>query len=133
MSFFNPHQPAFSCSESTMETQDHCVRIKLKLLKVKFSTLICSKLKIKSSEHQWRCFDVFIINFQQISHIVLVFLLLNLNKETCDKGYSNKFLDLKLVQMKVVNIKFSFRKHRILLKKKKKIKFYKQKWRGLIP
>ena len=29
---------------------------------------------------QWRRFDVFIINFEQISHIILVLSLLTLNK-----------------------------------------------------
>ena len=30
--------------------------------------------------YQWRCIDVFIVNFEHISHLVLVFLLLNVNK-----------------------------------------------------
>ena len=42
---------------------------------------ICSKLTIKAPElHQWSCSDVFIVNFEQISHIVFVFPLLSLNK-----------------------------------------------------
>ena len=42
---------------------------------------ICSKLKIKTPEqrHQRRS-GVFIVNFDQISHITLVFLLLALTK-----------------------------------------------------
>ena len=41
---------------------------------------ICSKLTIKISERrQWRCCGVFIINFEHISHLVSVFLLLTLN------------------------------------------------------
>ena len=41
---------------------------------------ICSKLTIKTPErHQWRRSGVFIVNFQYISHLVLVFLLLTLN------------------------------------------------------
>ena len=42
---------------------------------------ICSKLKIKTPEqrHQRRS-GVFIVNFDQISHIALVFLLLTLTK-----------------------------------------------------
>ena len=40
---------------------------------------ICSKLTIKTTEqHQW---PVPVVNFEQISQIVLVFPLLNLNKE----------------------------------------------------
>ena len=43
---------------------------------------ICSKLTIKTSERcQWRYSVSSIVNFEQISHFVLVFLLLILNKE----------------------------------------------------
>ena len=42
---------------------------------------ICSKLTIKIPErHQWRRSGNFIVTFEQISHIVLVFLLLTLSK-----------------------------------------------------
>ena len=41
---------------------------------------ICSKLTLKTSERrQWRHFGFFIVNFEHISHLVLVFLLLTLN------------------------------------------------------
>ena len=41
---------------------------------------ICSKVIIKIPERrQWRCFGVFIVNFEYISHLALVFLLLTLN------------------------------------------------------
>ena len=41
---------------------------------------ICSKLTIKTQERrQWRRSGVFIVNFEHISHLVLVFLLLTLN------------------------------------------------------
>ena len=41
---------------------------------------ICSKLTIKTPERrQWRRSGVFIVNFEHISHLVLVFLLLILN------------------------------------------------------
>ena len=43
------------------------------------SVLICSKLIIKTQERCHRS-GVFIANFEQISHIRLVFPLLNLNK-----------------------------------------------------
>ena len=42
---------------------------------------ICSELAIKTPEpRQWHRSGVFIVNFEQISHIVLVFPLLPLNK-----------------------------------------------------
>ena len=42
---------------------------------------ICSKLTIKTPERRhWRRSDVFIVNFEHISHLVLVFLLLTLNR-----------------------------------------------------
>ena len=41
---------------------------------------ICSKLTMKTPERrQWRRSGVFIANFEHISHLVLVFLLLTLN------------------------------------------------------
>ena len=41
---------------------------------------MCSKLTIKAPEgRQWRPSGIFIVNFEQISHFVLVFLLLPLN------------------------------------------------------
>ena len=41
---------------------------------------ICSKLTIKTPERRyWHRSDVFIVNFEHISHLVLVFLLLTLN------------------------------------------------------
>ena len=42
---------------------------------------ICSKLTINTPErHQWRRSGVFIVNFEHISHLVLVFLLLTLSR-----------------------------------------------------
>ena len=41
---------------------------------------VCSKLTIKTPHRrQWRRSGVFIVNFEHISHLVLVFLLLTLN------------------------------------------------------
>ena len=41
---------------------------------------ICSKLTIKAPERrQWRHSGIIIVNFEHISHLVLVFLLLILN------------------------------------------------------
>ena len=42
---------------------------------------ICSKLTIKTPERRHcRCSDLFIVNFEHISHFVIVSLLLTLNK-----------------------------------------------------
>ena len=58
---------AFTCSMSTIETPEQCE--------------ICAKLTIKTPEQrQLRRSGVFIVNFKEISRIVLVFLLLTLNK-----------------------------------------------------
>ena len=41
---------------------------------------ICSKVRIKTPERcQWRRSGIFILNFEGISYLVLVFLLLTLN------------------------------------------------------
>ena len=43
---------------------------------------ICSDVTIKTTEQrQWRRSGVFIVNFEQISHLVLVFLLLTLSRQ----------------------------------------------------
>ena len=43
--------------------------------------ITCSKLTIKTPERcHWRCSGVFIVNFEHISHLVLVFLLLTLSR-----------------------------------------------------
>ena len=43
---------------------------------------ICSKLTIKMPERRhWRRSGIFIVNFEHISHLLLVFLLLTLNME----------------------------------------------------
>ena len=64
-------QLTFTCSNSTVEktrnTRKRCE--------------ICSKLTIKTLEQRQRCRSgVFIVNFEHISHLFLVFLLLTLNK-----------------------------------------------------
>ena len=42
---------------------------------------LCSKLTIKTSERShWRRSDVFIVNFEHVSHFFVLFLLLTLNK-----------------------------------------------------
>ena len=79
---------------------------------------ICSKLTIKTPERrQWRRSGVFIVNFEHISHIVLVLLLLTLNMYL-PAGKSEYFYytvtvsscvvmrDLSLDQFSYENIKF---------------------------
>ena len=61
-------QPAFTCSKLTTEILEQGVEI-------------CSKLTIKTPErNRWRRFGVFFVNFENISHLVLMFLLLTLSK-----------------------------------------------------
>ena len=52
-------QPAFACSKSPIETAEQCV---------------------KSVQSHWRRSGVFIVNFEQILHIALVFPILTMNK-----------------------------------------------------
>ena len=56
-------QLTFTCSKSTVETLEKGVKL-------------CSKLTIKTPERG----RVFIVNFEHISHLFLVFLLLTLNR-----------------------------------------------------
>ena len=64
-------QPAFTCSQWTMEAPEQC-----------FKYVHNKELTIKTPKwRQWRRSAVFIIiNFEQISNIVVVFPLLTLNK-----------------------------------------------------
>ena len=41
--------------------------------------ITCSKLTIETVQRHWRRSGVFIVNFEHISHLVLLFLLLTLN------------------------------------------------------
>ena len=60
-------QPAFTCSKLIIEPLEQGV------------CEICSKLTIEiPKRHHWRCSGVFIVNFEHISHFVLVFPLLSL-------------------------------------------------------
>ena len=36
-------------------------------------------LKVNNKDTKWRCSGVFIVNFERISYLILVFLLLTLN------------------------------------------------------
>ena len=41
---------------------------------------------------EWRCSSVFIVNFEQILHIVLLFLLLTLNKLMTAKLHKERYM-----------------------------------------
>ena len=58
-----------------------------------------------SEQSQWRRSDVFIVNFEHISHLVLVFLLLTLN--------------MQLPARKITNITDHFRGYKIVKSFKK--------------
>ena len=61
-------QLAFTCSKSTTETLEKGVKHS-------------SKLTIKTPEWpHWQRFGIFIVNFEHISHLFLVYILLTLNK-----------------------------------------------------
>ena len=53
---------------------------KVKIWNTKTMCVICSKLKTNTAEESQRLSGVFIVNYKQISHIVLVFSYLTLNK-----------------------------------------------------
>ena len=53
---------------------------------------ICSELTLKTGErHQWCRSAVVVFNFEQISHIVLVFQLLTLNKQMPNLPFSKLY------------------------------------------
>ena len=54
---------------------------KVNIRNTRTSCEMCSKLTIKISERrQWQRSGIFIVNFEHISHLVLVFLLLTLSR-----------------------------------------------------
>ena len=61
---------------------------------------LCSMLKIKTPEgRHWRRSCVFIVNFEHISHLILVLLLLTLSRQFCRLGYGarNPFSEMYLL------------------------------------
>ena len=64
---YSPIQPAITCSKLTIETLEQGVK--------------CSNLAIKIPERRhWHRSGIFNVNFEHISHLVLVFLLLTLSR-----------------------------------------------------
>ena len=65
--------------------RDFVIPIGIHLLKARTKHTRCetkcevgSKLSIKAPERRhWHCSDVFIVNFEHVSHLVLVFLMLS--------------------------------------------------------
>ena len=71
-------QPAFTCSKLITNTRTRCE--------------ICSNLTIKIPERsQWRCSGVFIVNFEHISHLVLLLTLNIPNKLSIGSFIVNPF------------------------------------------
>ena len=65
---------------STCPSGNHLFKANKRNSRTRFG--ICSKLTIKSPERRyWHRSDVFIVNFEHISNLVLVFLLLALNRQ----------------------------------------------------
>ena len=82
MPLFIQHKKTFHyITNSTVTKQDIIIYL-LKVNDKNTATMseISSKLTIKRPEQlQWRSSVVFIVNFEHISHLVLVFLMLTLN------------------------------------------------------
>ena len=57
---------------------DRIFGILVYLLKVSSGNML--KFNNKDTRMTWRCSGVFIVNFEQVLHVVLMFPLLNLNK-----------------------------------------------------
>ena len=75
---------------------------------------ICSKLTIKTQERrQWRRSGVFIVNFEHISHFVLVFLLLTLSRQT-PTGF-DRFLTVWLANIFQKAVKLIAKENQVFL------------------
>ena len=69
------------CQKCKMHSQSAIVCSKLTIENTRTRCEMSSKLTIKTPERrQWPCSGVFIVNFEDISHLVLVFLLLTLSR-----------------------------------------------------
>ena len=84
---------------------------------------ICSKLTIKTPERRRRHSNVFIVNFEQMSQIVLVFLLLTLNK------YMPAGVVLAISSANIYLFKFTNRNTRKRCKICSELKIKTSKWR----
>ena len=66
-----------SSKEATVKL---CKRLEITYPAITYSDLIIETLEQSLETHQWRRSGVFIVNFEHISHFVLVFLLLTLSR-----------------------------------------------------
>ena len=67
--------------EKILKRPNNNLMLKVNNKNIRTRCKICSKLTIKTPEQrQWRRSGVFIVNFEHILHLALVFLLLTLNK-----------------------------------------------------
>ena len=66
-----PTQSVFTCSNVTIEALEQGVKV-LNMFKV-------NNKETRMTFTEWRCSGFFIVNFEHISHLALVFLLLTLN------------------------------------------------------
>ena len=89
MPLFIQHKKTFHyITNSTVTKQDIIYLLKVNDKNTATMSEISSKLTIKRPEQlQWRSSDVFIVNFEHISHLVLVFLMLTLNIQLRDENH----------------------------------------------
>ena len=81
-------QSAITCSKSLIETLEQSVKY-------------VKKLTIKTlKQHQWRRSSAFIVNFEHISHLVLVFLLLTCKCRLGFRDWNNPKLFCKNCNLK---------------------------------
>ena len=70
---------AVICKQKTFPAGIYLLKVNNRNTRIRCE--ICSKLTIKTPERRhWRSSGVFIVNFEHISHLVLVFLLLTLSR-----------------------------------------------------
>ena len=76
----NLHRGNLTSSISTLQTSKYLDLFKFSLRNNRKRWGICSKLTIKTEQHEQRRSGDFIVNFEHISYLFLVFLLLTLNR-----------------------------------------------------
>ena len=70
---------SFQCKSAVFPAGNYMFKINSRNTRTSFE--ICSKLTIKIPQRrQWRRYGIFTVNFEHISHLVLVFLLLTMSR-----------------------------------------------------